>query len=414
MAYGRNGRGLLRPSRIGLGLTAMDFTADSGLPVIEDYSSPYSSPDAITAVTSPDSGSLTTPVAEAIPGVTTAPTYTAPVVAMPATTTAATQPMDGSAPITAPVTLFDNTVAPVGSTIIDTPTAQVVTYPDNSTRIVYKNAPPPNDPECRQYSTADINNGLICQQDESTGKYWYIPTESWTGVIQSAGELRANMRRMAELNPKFVASSYRAVWYHNPAWHLVTTAPEDVFNTSKFPDSYKPQSVADYWISYYAGIFGRPLTDTEKKTIRDQVAMGVMPNPQQDVPTTKADTGAKVYVVDPTTGTRIDTTAVSDPNAPITDDGRSIHDIVYPSPPPTTNVILHDDDVDDYSGGGGGGGTTSPPFVPPTTTTPVPRPPTGGGTPNTNVSPAPASGSGMSTATLGLLALGAFLLLKRR
>lgn len=235
-------------------------------------------------------------------------------IALPASSETGAQPLDGSAPITSPYPLPDGTVAPTGSTIVKSgDTALVVTYPDGSTRIIYANAVR-TDAECKQYSTADINAGLICQTDLKDGSLNYIPTESWTGKVQSWGELKANMDKMARLNDKYPQSSRWNVYYNNPSWHMVIGGSVDPSGKYKTADG---SSLA--W----------------------QITNGnysVLPYPDDFTPKyigpTTSSGGSSVFVVDPNTGIKYDTTNVRDPNQAITDDGRSVRDIVYPPPPP--------------------------------------------------------------------------------
>lgn len=314
-----------------------------------------------------DDAYIPPPADQPAPNVTTASTP----VAMPATTTTA-QPLDGRA-ITAPLSLPDGTVAPVGSMVNDSPNAIVVTYPDGSTRIIYKNAPPPNDPECVRYDTNDLNNGLICQADETRGNLIYIPTERWTGKVQSWGELRANMDTAARLNFKYPDSARRSVWYNNPSWH----AQGDVWN-------------------YALGLtFAPDFTPTY---------IG---------PTTTSG-GASMYVVDPDSGKRID---VTDDDAVTPEQAARIEELtygpvetrapgqpgyvppVYSGPPiDETGSIIHDDDAGSV---GGGNGTARPPYSGPVST------------PNTTVNVAPSSGTPNAALLVGLAA-AAFLLLGRR
>jgi 3D (Asp-Asp-Asp) domain-containing protein len=377
MAYGRNGRGMLRPSRIGLGLTSSDFFADGSLPVIQDYASPYPSPDDITSVPSPDSDGLTTaPTQDYEPPVVA---YSEPV-AMPTATASGTNVTDGSAPTVTEMAAPDKTVIPVGSYVAITDQAWVISLPNGQTRIIYLNQPIV-DPECANLTTADINAGKVCIYNVGVPgtpdyfEYRYIPTERWTGRVQSAGELRGYMDYAASLQPNAGGGgAFRTIWFNNPSWHMVTTEPSQVYDTAKFPDNYVPKYIGPTETSggnkmYIIDTAGTPIdvtggiTSPEQKAAIDEAVYG---------PVDQRSPGQPGYVPP-----------------------------VYSGPPiDETGSIIHDE----Y---GDGGGTSSPPFVPPTT-----KPPTGG---NVTMSPAPApSGTGMSTATLGLLALGAFLLLKRR
>jgi hypothetical protein len=265
-------------------------------------------------------------------------------VAMPGTST--TQPLDGSSVTTASMTAPDNTIIPAGSYVNVSDAAWVITYPDGSSRIIYKNQPIV-DPECVNYDTAQINAGKVCAYNVGVPnkpdyfEYRYIPTERWTGNVQSAGELRANMARVVALNPKFPDSARWNIYYNNPSWHGVLNG--DLTKLASYDDDYLPT---------YIG------------------------------PTTTSG-GNTMYVVDPDSGEHID---VTDQSKVTPEQDARITDIVYgPVPdrapgqpgyvPPVysgppidaTGSVIHDDDAG--SAGGGNGIPRSPGGTPGVTTT---------------------------------------------
>ena len=284
--------------------------------------------------------------------------------------------LDGSAPLTSPLTLSDGTVAPIGSYVTDTDTAVVVSYPDGSSRILYKNAPPPDDAQCANLTTADINRGVICYTDAS-GSRRYIPTEMATGQVQSWGELSANMERAAQLNAQYPDAARRNVWFYNPSWHFVG----DVWDSSRawnFAPDYMPT---------YIG------------------------------PTTTSG-GAQMFVVDPETDTRIDVTGGIAP-----EDEQRVEDLlygpveerapgqpgyvppVYSGPPiDETGSVIHDDDPGSF---GGGNGSTRPPVSGPVTTP-------GGGGVQTTVNVEPTGVAPNNTAMILAAAAAAFFLFGRK
>ena len=181
-----------------------------------------------------------------------------------------------------------------------------------------------------KYSTADLNRGLICMSDSRPGAGGFtkcMSSEAYDGRIRSWSELQDEMNWAATINPAFPESARRGVWFQNPSWHFVG----DVWDTSRtwnYAPDFKPASVADVWIANLTASLGRPLTELEKQDVRNDVAAGATPaldgvtgvNPNQQT---------KVYVRDPQTGVLIDTTEISDPNVPVTSDGRTINQLVY-------------------------------------------------------------------------------------
>jgi hypothetical protein len=294
-------------------------------------------------------------------------------VAMPTTTTATggTNATDGSARTVAPMTAPDNTVIPAGSYVNVTDQAWVITYPDGSSRIIYANQPIV-DPECANLTTADINAGKYCQYNIGVpGKpdyfeYRYIPTERWTGQVQSAGELRANMALAAALNVTYSGAAQWNVYFNNPSWHFVLNG--DLTKLADYPDDFVPK---------YIG------------------------------PTTTSG-GSTMYVVEPETGDHIDVTGGIAP-----EDKQRVEDAiygpvadrspgqpgyvppVYTGPPiDSTGSVIHDDDPGSV-GGGNGGNVRTPGGV------------------STTVNAAP-SGDGNNTGLLIAAGLAAFLFLGRR
>lgn len=238
----------------------------------------------------------------------------------------------------------------------DTPTATVTTYSDGSTEITYKNQPIV-DAECRNMTTGDINNGLVCQYNIGVpGKadYFeqrYIPTERWTKQVRTFGQLKADIDRMYELNPKYGQSgAWSAIYFNNPSWHPLlsgasptgsswawelTNRNYDIF-TGKYADDFKPD---------YIGVTG-------------------------------TSGGNTVAIRDPSTGTLIDTTNVSDPNAPIPGaGGKTITEIVYPNGQPPTSPISPSNPIPPTGTSGGGTPVAGPlgttpgdlPILPPRT-----------------------------------------------
>jgi hypothetical protein len=179
-----------------------------------------------------------------------------------------------------------------------------------------------------QYSTADLNNGLTCMSDGRPGmpgNTKCISSERYDGRVRNWSELSAEMSWAATINPQYPDSARRAVWFNNPSWHF----SGDVWDASRswsFASDYKPAAIGP----------------------------------------TQTSGGATVYIVDPNTGTKIDTTNVSDPNAPLTADGRSVRDIVNSGPtgsganPPASDdslVTMPATEGTSTSNSGGGGGS---------------------------------------------------------
>lgn len=249
----------------------------------------------------------------------------------------------------------------------DTPTATVTTYSDGSTDITYKNQPIV-DPECANYTNVDIDAGKICQYNVGVpGKvdyfeFRYIPTERWTGKVQSWGELKANMDRVVALNPKFPESARHNVFYQNPSWH-------PILNNVTTPDG-KFRSPDGLTLSYHV----------------EKGEYGVVGYPDSYFPesigptTTTANT--KTYIVDPKTGVSYEIPPGANGDTPITPDGRTLNQLVYPSGAPDMGSLGFDTPIPGTTGapvsgpiaqpagtttGGFGGGTGSATATNPTT-----------------------------------------------
>lgn len=369
MAYGNNGRSTRRPSRIGR-LGADLLTDATALPDFGTFDTFVDQPIIQDQPVIQDQNVATLDVAATEPVVTD---ESAPV-AMPATTTASTP----SSPI-------PGYVAQSGDTFQELPNAWIVVHADGSSETFFKSTVH-IDPQCQSYDTADINAGLVCAYDwpNGGGDLYYIPTERWTGQVQSAGELLGNMQRAVALNPQFSDSAVWNIYFNNPSWHV-----DPSLGANPLPSSIIPKLAAlpsDY-VPQYIG------------------------------PTTTSG-GATMSIIVPETGEQIDITGTPEPGSAIT----GSTPITTPSGTTTTiNDILYGP-VEGRSPG-------QPGYVPPVyggppidetgsiitepgpVTGPIRTPPTGGGA-VTTVSPA---GSGApNVGMLALVALGAFLFLGRK
>lgn len=354
-------------------LTNAPLTTDSGT-VVQDAPQPGDVISDPIAPPAPNVAPQTTVVTDpsgstvAMPAATTATT--------PATTAAAGNATDGSAPITSPMTAPDNTVVPIGSTVIITPNGDwVISYPDGSSRIIYKDQPIV-DPECTNVDTQDINNGLYCQYNVGVpgktdySEYRYIPTERWTGQVQSAGELRANMALAASLNAQFPDSARWNVYFNNPSWHGILGG--DLTKLAQYHDDYVPTYIGPTTTSggnTMAVVMddGTPIDVTDSST--------VTPDQQQQI---------------------ID--AVYGPVADRAPGQPGYVQPVYSGPPIDDNGVVIQPPSGGGSSSGGGGGPTM-------------YPPTGGVSPTLN--DATPSGGG-NTGLLIAAGLAAFLLLRKR
>ena len=242
-------------------------------------------------------------------------------------------------------------------------TAVVTTYSDGSTDIRYKNQPIV-DAECANITTADLNNGLVCQYNVGVAgkpdyfEYRYIPTERWTKQVQTWGQLKANMDRAATLNPKFAESARHTILFNNPSWH-------QIISNVQTPDG-KYRSADGLSLMYHI-----------EKGEYDVIGYPDSYVPAYIGPTTTSG-GAQVFIKDPTTGTLINTTDISDPNAPIPSaGGKTITQLVYPNGQPSTSPITAPNDVP-IAGTVGGGTPIAGPLGSAPETLPIipPRPPT--------------------------------------
>ena len=167
---------------------------------------------------------------------------------------------------------------------------------------------------CANATTQDLNNGLVClyvglgtPNERRVG----FTTEDWDHRVRSWGELSTQFAA-AEWPAK--TGGARAIWFRNPSWHSVG----DVWNGDPKWNAMSPSFTPPSLGAYHTG-------DT------------------------------KLYVIDPTDGTRIHTTNVGDPNTVITSDGRTLVDIAYPNGQPPSSPISPANNVPD--GGTIGGGT---------------------------------------------------------
>lgn len=203
--------------------------------------------------------------------------------------------------------------------VVSSDTATVTTYSDGSTDISYKNQPIV-DPECANYTNADIDAGKVCQYNVGVAgkvdyiEFRYIPTERWTGKVQSWGELKANMDKAASLNPKFASSSRHQIYYNNPSWAQVISGPVTPDGKYRSPDYLT--------LSYHI----------------ENGEYDVIGYPDSFLPSyigpTSTTANTKTYIVDPTTGIKYEIPANANGDTPITPDGRTLNQLVYPSGAP--------------------------------------------------------------------------------
>lgn len=370
----RVGANLRRPPGLGLVLTDA-MIADTSFPEYSTTEYNLTTADAPIADQPLPGDIISDPIAPPPSNVTPTTTVvdeSGGTVAMPTTTaTSGTNATDGSAPTVTEMTAPDNTVIPIGSYVAITDQAWVISLPDGQTRIIYLNQPIV-DPECANLTTADINAGKVCMYNIGVpGKpdyfeYRYIPTERWTGQVQSAGELRGHMDYAATLQPNAGGGgAFRNIWYNNPSWHMVTTDPSQVYDTAKFPNDYVPTYIGP----------------------------------------TETSGGSKMYIID-AEGTPIDVTSgISTP-----EQQAAIDEAIYgpvetrsPGQPGYVPPVYSGPPIDEtgsiinYPPSGGGG----------------PYPPTGGVSPTLNIPEIPA-GEKTGTGMLMIAGLAALFLLRRK
>lgn len=381
MGFLRNDRRLganLRRVPRGIGLTPLDFDTSA----IQDFGVTYPSPIDVPLTT--DSGPVVSDTPQ--PGDIISDPIAPPAANVTPTTTVVTDTSGGTVAMPTTTAATTPTADPSSGDVIlsDTDQATVIQHADGSQTITYKNQPIV-DPECVNLTTADINAGKVCQYNVGVpGKadyfeYRYIPTERWTGQVQSAGDLLANMNYAASLNAQFPDSAVWMIYFNNPSWHVdgsLAAAGNDPSRLRSILASLPP----DYLPKY--------------------------------IGPTETSGGASMYIVDPTTGDQIDVTSGITP-----DQQAAVDEAIYgpvdqrsPGQPGYVPPVYSGPPIDET-----GSIINQPPPSYPPSYPPTMQPPTGGGgiSPTINVPEIPA-GEKTGTGMLMVAGLAALFLLRRK
>lgn len=158
-----------------------------------------------------------------------------------------------------------------------------------------------DDAECANLTNEEIARGKFCAIVDSSNRLRYFPTEMWTGVVPTWGAVKQALTALAN-------GSQRHTWfsYYTPSWYVYLGAAR----------AYQVEQMD--WSSMVG--------------VADSFAPPVF-QPAHDAPPPPAP---KTYIVDPTTGIRYEIPPGANGDTPITPDGRTLNQLVYPSGAPDT------------------------------------------------------------------------------
>jgi len=158
------------------------------------------------------------------------------------------------------------------------------------------------DPECATITNTKIGQGLLCAvKGERT---YYMPTEKYTGEVPTWGEFRGWLDFRRE---DYGASGTQSYVSGNPSWvaylgNRLWTVQQGDYSVVDVPDSFRPP------------VYVPNFTPVEY------------------------DFTPKSYIVDPKTNERIPLPDNPDPTTPITADGKTLNDLLYPDRPQDNNT----------------------------------------------------------------------------